>query len=627
MTAVSPGPGAMDRLRVYGEKELLGFMAEVKGKTNKELLRILPNVDGFRKDSVSSLPTRKRTMLAHFLKKGGTVANKSRADSTYYYFWRSWAEEQLSDVEGLDGLLNGLEKVASKDDDSVTLDEAVEGVFRHLHEQSFLNRCSAETLSRLLLFSPFDITDALERLVASAKPQVAVEKDRALSTLPERLQSDEELLRRLQERFGALEGEVADLSEAAKTSPTPVLVPPDLADRLAALEERLAGLANRWQENAEARQQASDVQSAAQARIEAAERSIADLESLWAGLDDSSRALSDEVRQRLAGFADELKGLSEQAPVAPSLAQSTSGSGIRLSAGRDSAPQIRVLATGADAANLLATNLEAIGLKPSGTLPFAQELLAATVTGRVVFLSGSLAPDVARALTYSLAAGHVVRARVPVGFVDASHLDVDMIGFLPSGRETAAALVLERVNNAPLEVLADALAVLASTDGIFTVATLSEGLSALPDQPLYLQLGPVFDTDVLDWSVFTKSSPLSSGGLSTLDAKALGMTHSKGKANTNELVELLRFGLSPRIPKLERTAVAYLATLEGFRTQAAPTSLQSAVYGWVWPLWRMLDLPWNDRNLQLQGGIVDGEEVDARLKLLLELTGPARDQR
>lgn len=622
MTVVSPSPKTMDRLRVLGEKELLGFIDEVKSKTNKELLRILPNVDGFRKDSVSSLPKRKRTMVAYFMKKGDTVGNKARADSAYNYFWRAWAEEHLPDVEGLADILSGIERAASKVDGTVTLDEAVEGLFRHLQEQSVLNRCSSETLNRLLLFSPFEITDTLERLVSAAKPLVAVERDRALSALPERLQVDEKLLERLQERFRKLEEEVAALSVAVKGTQ----VSTDPTNRIETLEKHVAELSRRLQQDAEERRQKADGEMAAAARLDDLERSTADLESLWAEMDDRLKGEAKEFQLQFAGLSDLLETMSKRPPIAASPTSILAAGTLQLTGIRERPSSVKALTDGSDAAGLLASNLAAIGLKASGTLTFAQELLTAVVTGRILFLAGSLAPEVARVLTHSLAAEHIVRARIPVGYVDASRLDEDTLHTLPADRDTAGALLLERVNNAPLEVLADSLAELARADSIFIVATLSEGLSALPDQPLYLQLGPVFDTDVLDWSIFAKSADMSAGALVTLDARTLGMALSSGKARSGELIQLLRTGLSSRNPRLERTAIAYLATLEGFRTQPIPTSLQSAAYGWAWPLWRMVDLPWDDRNERLDGGIVDGDEPDPRLHLLLELARPTGSQ-
>lgn len=620
MTAVSPGPEAIDRLRVYGERELLGFIEEITSKNDKELLRVLPSVDGFRKDSAKSLPTRKRTMLTHFLKKGGTADNKARADSAYYYLWRAWAEQHLPDVEGLTGLLSGIEKVARKDDSTVTLDEAVEGLFRYLHEQSFLNHCSSETLTRLLYFSPFAVTERLERLVASAKPEIAVGKDRALSTLPDRLHDDEELLKSLQVRFGELADEVAGLSATVRQAPEPPNSLPDPQTRLDALEERIAELSLQLQQASDGQKTARETEAAVSARLAAIERSSAELEGLWTDIDDRSTGMENEFRQNLAALADAVATPNANPPVAQQAVSASVVPALRVALPGGRPADVKTLHSGVDAAALLAANLTATGLKPSMAGFFAEELLAAVVTGRVLFLKGALAPEVARAVALSLAAEHGVRARVPVGFVDASHLDEDTIMLLPAQRKSVAVLVLERVNNAPLEVLADALAELARAENVFVIATMSDGLSALPDQPLYLQLGPILDTDVLDWTVFPKAgAPMAAGALGTLDPKALAMAKSSGRPETDELVRLLRKVPSFRNPRIEWGAVAYLGTLEAFRKSDTPTSLQSVAYAWLWPLWRMLELPVEELEQELDGGKLDGNHADSRLRLLLEL--------
>jgi hypothetical protein len=108
-------------------------------------------------------------------------------------------------VEGLGDALDEIEKVAPNDGSSTEeVEKAVEWLFRLLQEQSFLNHCSAEAIYRLLHFSPFAITDQLDRLATGAKPQIAVEKDHALSTLPKRLSDDEERLKRVEERVSEL---------------------------------------------------------------------------------------------------------------------------------------------------------------------------------------------------------------------------------------------------------------------------------------------------------------------------------------------------------------------------------------------------------------------------------------
>jgi hypothetical protein len=627
MTCPSPSPEAMERLRVFGERELLAFMDEVTTKTNKELLSVLPSVDGFRKDSVNSLPTRKRAMLNHFLKKGeGKASNKAQADVAYYYFWRSWAEQHLPDVDGLADELNAIEHVATKSTSpSDTLDKAVERLFKNLQQQSFLNRCSSEKTTRLLNFSPFSITDTLDRLVTGAKPQVAVDKDRSLSALPNRLDEIEELLRRLQDQGDTLVAEVAEHTKLVieRRNPPPAL--PDDQGRYDDLQEMVAEISRQVNQRLhDLEQEAEKSAAAASARLEKFERSVADLEGLWADLEDRFTNLASELRQSVATLSGDIDVASDRGQATPQALAIAITSALQVFPASEPAPSVKKLSAGADAAGLLASNLTTIGLKVSGALIFSQEILAAVTTGRVVFLKGSLAPDVARVIAISLAAVHWMRARIPVGFVDASRLDEDTLQALPTARDSVASLVLDRVNNAPLEVLVDSVAELVRSEGIFVVGTLSDGLSALPEHPLYLQLGPVFDTDVLDWSVFPKAdAQISAGALVTLNATALGMVLSSDKPPTDELLGLLRKMKSIRNPRIERAATAYLATLKAFRTTNAPTSLQSVAYGWLWPFWRMVGLGWEERDQQLDGGRLDGDHADARLKLLLELTGPA----
>lgn len=622
MTRPLAVPEAVDRLRLSGDAEVLGFINEVKGKSNKELLRVLPSVDGFRKDSASSLPMRKRTMLGYLLKKGGgTASNKARADSTYYYFWRAWAEEHLNEVEGLSDALEEIEKVAPNDGSSTAeVEKAVERLFRLLQEQSFLNHCSSEAIYRLLHFSPFAITDQLDRLATSAKPQIAVEKDRAFSTLPKRLSDDEERLKRVEERVSELTEEfsllMAGQPQQSDEAPVPAVPPQALTDAQARIDD----LSERFQALEKAVRHSAEEDTTSQ-RLDALERGVAYIEALWAETEDRSTRAHDALRQQVIELGERSEGSAAPVVVTAPQAPATFPS-LTVLVPRAPVTNVKLLANGTDAASLLAANLQALGVKPSGALVFAQEVLAAVVTGKVLFLNGSFAPDVARVVAETLGGAHTRRVRVPVGYVDAAHIDGDVLDTLPSPREGAAVLVLERVNNAPLEVLADAIIELARAADIFVVGTLSEGVSTLPAHPQYLQLGPVFETDALDWSLFPKvGAGVTTGTLASLEAAALSMAHSKARPATDELLRLLRKVPQASNRRLERSVLAYLTTLEAFRPESTPTSLQSVAFGWLWPLWRMIGLTTAECDEELVGGNVDGDAADPRVAWLLNAAG------
>lgn len=633
MTQPSPTPQAVKRLRALGDRELLAFFNEITSKTSRELMSVLPSVDGFRKDSAASLPKRKQALLHHFLKKGGAPKAKERADNAYYYLWRAWAAQHLKDVEGLTALLDAIENATAKDHPQVVADQPqaeIETLFRSLHEQSFLNNCAAETITRLLQFSPFETTDTLERLVSSAKPLVAVERDRELSILPKRMQGYEELLKSLQGDVEGLASEVARLAETVTglaARPAPVV---EEGAPTRALETVLAELAAVRKEFETHGQAVARVSDAADGRLKAVERSVTDLEALWSDTEDRAGKHTAELQQQLADIAERVGQLGQNAspaPVqteAPSVASTPS---LRLVPLEQRPDPIKALATGTEAAALLTSNYAALGLKSPGAAVFAEEVLAAVVTGRVLFLKGSFSTELARATAMALAGKHLVRARVPVGFVDAATLDTDVVAAFGNRDGMIGAVVLERVNNAPFELLADAIADLVRDASVVVVATLADGVSTFPEQPLYLQLGPVFDADVLDWSIFPKANAVvSAGALASLDPKALSMQLSKGKAQTEELLRLLRKDRSLRNPRIERTATAFMSTLESFRTSNAPTSLQSTSYGWLWPFWRMTGLASEDIEDELDGGRIDSEDhVDTRLQLLLDLAGIKRE--
>ncbi|TPL55509.1 hypothetical protein FJ942_17590 [Mesorhizobium sp. B2-4-2] len=633
MTQPAPTPQAVERLRAIGDRELLAFFNEVTTKTNRSLLKVLPSVDGFRADSVASLPKRKQALLHHLFKKGGAKANKARAESAYYYLWRAWAEQHLEHVEGLAALLDGIESAVAKEHPqaaAVQPDAEIEALFRSLQEQSFLNRCDAETIGRLLQFSPFEITDSLQLLASSAKPKVAVEKDRELSILPNRIQGQEERLRSLQGDVQGLAREVARIADTIATiaaRPAPVV---DESASTRALETVLADMAGLRKDLEHQGQTATRVIAATEARFKVVEQGVVDLEGLWSDTEDRIGKHVSELQEQLADIAQRVAQLGQPG------GSGSSQSGIPIVASTPSlrvvplgadAGSIKALNTGLEAADLLKSNYATLGLKSPGVSTFVEEVLTAAVTCKVLFLKGSFSTDLARVTAVALAGKHVLRARVPVGFVDAIALDTEVAEALGDRKGAVGALVVERVNNVPFELLADAIADVVRIGNVMVVATLADGVTTFPEQLLYLQLGPVFDTDVLDWSVFPKANTaVSTGALTALDLKALSMQLSNGKAQSEELVRLLRLGGSFRNPHVERTATAFMNALEGFRTSDAPTSLQSAAFGWLWPLWRMTGLASEDIEGELDGGRVDSEShVDSRLRLLLDLAGIRRE--
>lgn len=628
MTQPAPTPQALERLRTLGDRRLLSFFNEVTTKTNRALLNVLPSVDGFRKDSVASLPKRKQALLHQLFKKGGAKASKARAEDAYYYLWRAWAQQHLAQVEGLATLLDGIERATTKEHPQVAADQPqaeIETLFRSLHEQSFLNHCDAETIARLLQFSPFETTDTLQLLASSAKPLVAVQKDRELSVLPGRIQEHEDRLRGLQSEIKGLSGDVARLAETVASivsRPAPVADDSALANALENIHDELSALRKGMEAHG---QHATRVSAETDARLKRAEHSVTDLEALWSDLDDRTGKQAAELHHQLADIVQRVAQLGQAtSPVRPQadIAVVPATPSLRMVPLTEQTGSVKALGTALEAAGMLTSNYAALGLRSSGAATFAEEVLTAIVACKVLFFKGSFATELARVTAMTLAAKHVVRAQVPVGFVDATTMDADVAEALGDRNGAVGALVLERVNNVPFELLVDATADLVRHGNVVVLASLADGITTFPEQVLCLQLGPVFDTDVLDWSLFPKKAALARGSLTSLDASALSTKPTNGDAQSEELVRMLRIGPSFRNPHIERTAVAFMNALERFRTADAPSSLQSAAYGWLWPLWKMTCLAPEDIEEQLDGGRVDSENyVDTRLQLLMGLAG------
>lgn len=278
-----------------------------------------------------------------------------------------------------------------------------------------------------------------------------------------------------------------------------------------------------------------------------------------------------------------------------------------------------------------------LGLKASGAKILAEEICAALLVGQVVFFKGAYATEAARGSASLLCHGNAYRLAVPLGLQQGDDLRGSLQGKIAITEGLLSAVTIEGINLAAFEICKDVLAELATDGpshiagrfgGALVIATIAHGVASLPVEATYLELGPVFDLDCLDWrSKRPDARNMTALALSKTVAHAVRTTLTTKAVETEEPQKLVQAFLPKRNPRIEHTALLAFIALAACRKEGElPTPLQSLTYGWLLPLWIALAVPRSEVDIQIDGGKCDAATPDVRLKLLLDDLGVGPDK-
>lgn len=634
-----PTSTAIARVQSLGEKALIEFLDEVSGPATDALAETsLPFVSGFRKTSKPGLKRRKRALALDFLSHRSGSSNRSRADQALYAFWRAWAIERLGDAAETDKLLHTIEE-SGEDGSSETPNSpaAVVALFSALNARSRENKCSRETIERFFTFSPFDESPEIRSLIDGAKSSADMERDAAIIGLPQRLRQDEEELRSLAGQLHSLAMRIDSSDEINGKIGRDLAVLATVVSRLERSQETF------------------------KATIDAHAKTANSFAAEFATRGKSTAAFQKEVREELAVQAGELRALADL------LAQQAAemSSAISVLADRVTSlehargpgqplgiiPQIGASQTAIHAIPLsihadqeatpvhsleeviavLASNLEKVGLKKSAAKTFAVEVCAAAFAGQIVFFAGTFATLVARMSAASFAGKVSFRLSMPVGVMDGEDLRRAVSNAAPSGTD-APALVIEGVNRSAFDVIAEVLSDLASGEILqspgrwFVFGSITRGPASLSLDPGCLEMGPVFDTDHLDWRTRRIAGGWpTAGSITPEDAQKIRVRLEASSPDFEEPLKLLRRFQSRKNLRMESTLVAAFGALASANHREGPSALQSLSYGWLFPLWVALGVSREEADEELDGGKCDRSTPDSRLAGLL--AGPYLSKR
>jgi len=349
-----------------------------------------------------------------------------------------------------------------------------------------------------------------------------------------------------------------------------------------------------------------------------------EVHALGAKLVELAQKPASEVVERLTKRLDALESANSIAAAAVSVSEPTGVCVTLISGAPDAAVEPLIDAGKLVAA--LAVSLQSPGLKKSAAVLLAEEVAAAILAGQAVTFKGALAHVVATQCAETVSSGHAWNISIPIGLTDGRSLSVALHSLSSKSTSTVPSIVVEGLNRSALDCVKDALLAYATDHvashkvPIICFISLVSGIASLPVEPEYLELGPVFDLDYLDWRLAPVAGVLGvSGSVMPNVMTQLRATLTQGAADElEEVLRILRKFVPKRNPRIERGVAASYAALKSTRrgrTDASP--MQSLAYGWFVPLWVALGLSKEDADSELDGGRCDASDIDPRVAAML----------
>jgi hypothetical protein len=273
----------------------------------------------------------------------------------------------------------------------------------------------------------------------------------------------------------------------------------------------------------------------------------------------------------------------------------------------------------------LSTALQSLGLRTSAADSFAKEMAAAILSNQIIFLKGALSHATACVCARALSYNHASTISVPAGLTDGVvfRSALETLSLAKGGDVTAA--VLDGFNRSSLDATKDVLAEFSTDQNLWGrprvifFATLLQGLASIPVEPEYLEFGPVFDLDYLEWRARPDANAAVIGGiLPSAAEEALRKEVDSAAADIEEVIRLVRKFLPKSNVRIERTLAAAFRALHHLRSEKhGPTHLQSLAFGWLAPLWHALGVTKEQADSELDGGKCDSDKPDTRLANIL----------
>lgn len=642
-------PAALGRIEGLGEKAIKGFFNEIPPELLKIVVAQLRPIAGFRPGTSAGIQRQLQSLAQKIAARRVPKSfPHSREEVALYGLWRAWSLSQIRDSAITKNLFEGLEQGDSEESGAIDGHARMAAAITALAASG---TCGRETLKRFVTFSPFENVEYLQELAKSARTNAEIARDSALQELPERLHKDEARLQALESNFSGLDrnsalvqSELADVRHAVSdlrtlmeqdraavtelgrsvraTVEAHILVDGIVQQTNRSLDDlsEIVAEDKRTSEHIVAEVRANAIQ------LETLGTRLADTERAFERLDLLERKIQELFEKDFAvARAEPLDLVPNEAPseIAPRyLDPALTVERLRVESGLT----VKPLNSYFEILSSLESALVEAGLKKSMATMFAEEVLAAIATEQIIFLRGGFAVDVARKCALSLCGRSVFRTAIPFGLTDPSLLRHRLIDRPAASSGSLSCVIVEGINNSPLDLLKDVLldqvthrvGSLGRTEPTVLFASIADGAGAFPIETSYLELGPVFDLEQMDWRRL-RSEKLPVLGSVAHDTWLSIPAAWDGKViDYDEPLRGVRQLGHKRNARIEVNVIRAFSALKSLRQdQAGVSALQSLTYGWLAPYWLALDAKPDDIDSEIDGGKCDAATVDQRLKGIL----------
>lgn len=497
---------AKERIAKQGSAAISDFINSVPSNVRARCLARLPAMPGFRKNSQLELKE-KYKKLVHTLSH--TADPKFRTDGAEWSAFASIWVRRATSIFGEHNVQGGIPK------DTVD-EEAILTYFNGLVNCRGLDGCSQEELGPLYTFSGFPNSEGVEKLIKNLPLQQTLEQQRKLAKLPDEIEA-------LSVRINQYESDSLKLREAIHAFNANIDTKPQtqhLQTEIQALGKQVSSVEQRLKEES---QKANDSTSVILSRLSSTEQangvSKTDIARLTKELSDLTAAHSTlqksllSVQQSFGELSDKLDTkLQEVRPLRraaderqyDATVQSPALVSHTLKTGNAKPKRIT---DPISAVAHIASNFASVGVQAVEAEEIARVVLAAAAAGQLIQFKGSLGEVLALSACSSLGDGAYVSWNVPLGLCDGGEMR-SVLQQIRSDTADAKCLLIRGINKSAFEIYGDDLRelVVARQLGINpeacswpNLAVWSEGPATLPGSSQLTSLGPVVNSDNLQW--------------------------------------------------------------------------------------------------------------------------------
>jgi hypothetical protein len=469
---------AKQRISALGQTTLTEFVEEIPSHLRKILYSSV-RIPGFRRSSPAALKETQKRLIEHLTHpKGGP--NETLAWERFASLWATWASVRFGNA------------FPKSDDSEPTPDAGT--VFLNDLATRFPD-AAREDMERLFIFSRFPNHPDVEAALARFRTASTLERDRMIDVLSTRLKV-------IEDRPGITEATAGDAAKHIEQLEATAISIAKATDDVNKGSDAITEL-----------QAALDAESAHSGKIEKDINALGIAQKKVAEAVVVTGARTDALEKNMQALAAcqpdwiqaaELVGILEKrvAVLEGNLTDGCTGPEtrlrIRLLENRHKGPFVDILSA-KDACDVIASNLQAVGIVGKVADSTARQTTAALVAGQMVQFSGSLANWVADAVAAAVGGPAYHEWRVPVGLVS----DEAASEYVKTIAGSSGCLLLKSANLSAFEVYGTTIRDIVVSRQFATfeyerlalIASWAQGPAAFPGGGTLAELGPVFDTD------------------------------------------------------------------------------------------------------------------------------------